>query len=341
MKSKKYNICVLGATGMVGREMIKVLEQRNFPVDRFLPLASERTAGQTVTFQGKEYTVEIAKPESFEGIQIGLFSAGAKVSAVLAPEAVKKGCVVIDNTSHFRMDPNVPLVVPEVNGHAIKNHKGIIANPNCSTAQMVLVLKPIYDAVGIERIVVSTYQSTSGWGKEAVAEMFDQTRALLENPEAKVEVKILPKRIAFNVVPQIDQFIDNGYTKEEMKMVNETRKILEDQSIAITATCVRVPVAIGHSEAVNIKTKKKISVEKVRELLSKFPTVRVVDNFKNQVYPTPIDCVGIDDTLVGRIREDISQENGIEMWIVSDNLRRGAALNAVLIAERMIAEGLI
>jgi len=337
----KYNVCVLGATGMVGQEMIKVLEQRNFPVDRFLPLASERTAGQKVTFRGKEYTVEVATPDSFEGIQIGLFSAGAKVSAALAPEAVKKGCVVIDNTSHFRMDPEVPLVVPEVNGHALKNHRGIIANPNCSTAQMVLVLKPIYDAVGIERIVVSTYQSTSGWGKEAVKEMYEQTRTLLADPEAKVEVKFLPKRIAFNVVPQIDQFLDSGYTKEEMKMVNETKKILEDDSIKITATAVRVPVAIGHSESVNIQTKKKITAQQVRELISKFPTVKVMDDPGQGIYPTPIDCVGKDETLVGRIREDISISNGIEMWIVSDNLRRGAALNAVLIAERMIADSLL
>ena len=333
--SKKYNVCVLGATGMVGREMIKVLEQRKFPVNKFLPLASERTAGQSVTFQGKEYTVEIATPESFEGMEIGLFSAGAKISAALAPEAVKRGCVVIDNTSHFRMDPNVPLVVPEVNAHAIKRHKGIIANPNCSTAQMVLPLKPIYDAVGIERLVISTYQSTSGWGKEAIAEMYAQTKALLDNPNARVEVKYLPKRIAFNVIPQIDSFVDNGYTKEELKMVNETHKILEDDSIRITATTVRVPVAIGHAESVNIQTKKKISAQQVRDLISKFPTVKVMDDPKNGVYPTPIDCVGKDETLVGRIREDISIPNGIEMWIVSDNLRRGAALNAVIIAERL------
>lgn len=339
--SKKYNICVLGATGMVGKEMIRVLEQRNFPVNKFLPLASERTAGTKVTFQGKEYTVELAEPRSFEGIEIGLFSAGAKVSAALAPEAAKRHCVVIDNTSHFRMDPNVPLIVPEVNGHAIKNHKGIIANPNCSTAQMVLPLKPIYDAVGIERLVISTYQSTSGWGKEAVAEMYEQTRTVLNDPKAKVEVKYLPKQIAFNVIPQIDSFVDNGYTKEELKMVNETRKILEDEEIRITATTVRVPVAIGHSEAVNIQTKKKISAQQVRDLISKFPTVKVVDDPKNGGYPTPLDCVGRDETLVGRIREDISIENGIEMWIVSDNLRRGAALNAVLIAERMIKDGLI
>jgi aspartate-semialdehyde dehydrogenase len=338
---KRYNICVLGATGMVGKEMIKVLEQRNFPVKKFLPLASERTAGSIVKFQGKEYTVELAEPKSFEGIEIGLFSAGAKVSAALAPEAAKRGCIVIDNTSHFRMDPNVPLIVPEVNGHAIKNHKGIIANPNCSTAQMVLPLKPIYDAVGIERIVVSTYQSTSGWGKEAVAEMYEQTRVVLDNPGAKVEIKCLPKRIAFNVIPQIDSFIENGYTKEEMKMVNETRKIFEDDSIRLTATTVRVPVAVGHSESVNVQTKRKISAKEARDLISKFPTVKVVDDPQNGIYPTPIDCVGIDDTLVGRIREDISIPNGIEMWIVSDNLRRGAALNAVLIAERMIKDGLI
>ncbi|OGC04203.1 aspartate-semialdehyde dehydrogenase [candidate division WOR-1 bacterium RIFOXYA12_FULL_43_27] len=333
---KKYNICVLGATGMVGKEMIKVLEERNFPVGKFLPLASSRTAGSTVKFNSKEYEVIEAKPESFEGIEIGLFSAGASISKALAPEAAKRGCVVIDNTSHFRMDPNVPLVVPEVNPQAIKRHKGIIANPNCSTAQMVLPLKPIYDEVGIERLVISTYQSVSGWGKEAVAEMFEQTAALLKNPEAKVDVKYLPKQIAFNVVPQIDQFADNGYTKEEMKMVNETQKIFEDDSIKVTATCVRVPVVIGHSECVNIKTKKKISVARVRELLSAFPTVKVVDNPGKGEYPTPIECAGKNDTFVGRIREDISQENGIEMWIVSDNLRRGAALNAVIIAEKLL-----
>ncbi len=339
--SKKYNVCVLGATGMVGKEMMRVLEERNFPINKFLPLASERTAGTKVTFQGKEYTVELAEPKSFEGIEIGLFSAGAKPSAALAPEAVKRGCVVIDNTSHFRMDPNVPLIVPEVNGHAIKNHKGIIANPNCSTAQMVLALKPIYDAVGIERIVVSTYQSVSGWGKEAVGELLNQSRALLADPNAKVEVKCIFKRIAFNVVPQIDQFTDNGYTKEEMKMVNETQKIFEDDTIKVSATTVRVPVIIGHSESVNIKTKKKISASEARRLMGSFADVKVMDDPGKGIYPTPIDCVGKNETLVGRVREDISQENGLDMWIVSDNLRRGAALNAVLIAERMIADGLI
>ena len=339
--AKKYNVCVLGATGMVGREMIKVLEESNFPVNKFMPLASERTAGQKVDFQGKKYTVEVAAPGSFEGMQIGLFSAGAQVSRALAPEAVRRGCVVIDNTSHFRMDPDVPLIVPEVNGHAIKDHKGIIANPNCSTAQLVLALKPIYDAVGIERIVTSTYQSTSGWGKGAVAEMYDQIKALLKDPGAKVKAKCIYKQIAFNVVPQIDVFLDNAYTKEEMKMVNETRKILEDDSIQVSATCVRVPVVIGHSEAVNVRTKKKISVEEIRKLLLEFPTVKVLDDPSKGEYPTPIDCAGRNETFIGRIREDISQENGIDMWIVSDNLRRGAALNAVLIVERMLAENLI
>jgi aspartate-semialdehyde dehydrogenase len=339
--AKKYNVCVLGATGMVGGEMMRVLEQRKFPIEKFVPLASHRTAGQKVTFQGQEYTVEEAKPDSFKGMDIGLFSAGAKVSKAFAPEAAKRKCVVIDNTSQFRMDPDVPLVVPEVNPQALKKHKGIIANPNCSTAQMVLPLKPIYDAVGIDRIVVSTYQATSGWGKEAVAELFDQTRKLIADPKAKVVAKYIFKQIAFNVVPQIDSFLDDGYTKEEMKMVNETKKIFEDGSIRVSATCVRVPVAVGHSEAVNIRTKKKIKIEVARQLIRGFPTCKVVDEPTRGEYPTPLDCVGKDETLVGRIREDRSQENGIDMWIVSDNLRRGAALNAVLIAERMIKDGLL
>ncbi|MBU0630157.1 MAG: aspartate-semialdehyde dehydrogenase [Candidatus Margulisbacteria bacterium] len=338
---KKYNVCVLGATGMVGKEMMKVLEERYFPVNKFLPLASGRTAGTKVTFQGKDYTVEEAKPESFDGMEIGLFSAGGNVSAALAPEAANRQCLVIDNTSHFRMDPAVPLVVPEVNGHALKNHKRIIANPNCSTAQMVLALKPIYDAVGIERIVVSTYQSVSGWGKEAVVELMAQSKVLLDDPKAAVEAKCIFRRIAFNVVPQIDQFTGNGYTKEEMKMVNETQKIFEDSSIKVTATAVRVPVVIGHSESVNITTRKKITADEARKLMAGFADVKVVDDPAKGLYPTPIDCVGKNETLVGRVREDISQERGLEIWIVADNLRRGAALNAVLIAERMIKDGLI
>jgi aspartate-semialdehyde dehydrogenase len=340
LAKKKYKVAVLGATGMVGGQMMKVLEERNFPIEEFIPLASSRTAGSTVTFKGKKYTVKEAKPESFDGVDIGLFSAGAKPSELLAPEAAKRGCIVIDNTSFFRMDPNVPLVVPEVNAYDLKWHKGIIANPNCSTAQMVLALKPIHDAAKIKRVVVSTYQSVSGWGKEAVEEMYGQYKAILAGKPIP-KIKYLPKQIAFNVIPQIDQFTESGYSKEELKMINETQKILGDKSIKVTATAVRVPVIIGHSESVNIETEKKLSIAKVRELLSAFPTIKIVDDPMNGVYPTPIECVEKNETFIGRIREDISIPNGIEMWIVSDNLRRGAALNAVLIAERMIADGLI
>ena len=340
MAKKKYNVAVLGATGMVGKVMMKVLEERKFPVDRFLPLASSRTAGTKVTFKGKKYTVEEAKPSSFEGIDIGLFSAGAAISEKLAPEAVKAGVIVIDNTSFYRMDPNVPLVVPEVNAYDLKWHKGIIANPNCSTAQMVLALKPIHDVAKIKRVVVSTYQSVSGWGKEAVEEMYGQYKAILAGKKIP-SVKYLPKQIAFNVIPQIDSFTSNGYTKEEMKMVNETKKIIGDPNIQVTATTVRVPVAIGHSESVNIETERKLSVKQVRDILASFPTVEIMDDPSKGVYPTPVMCEGSDKTYIGRIREDISIPNGIEMWIVSDNLRRGAATNAVLIAERMIEEGLI
>lgn len=337
--SKKYKVAVLGATGVVGKEMLKVLEERNFPVERLLPLASSRTAGSTVVFKGKEHKVELAEPDSFNDIDIGLFSAGASISEKFAPEAAKRGVVVIDNTSFFRMHPDIPLVVPEVNPQALKRHKGIIANPNCSTAQMVVVLKPIHDKYRIKRVVISTYQSVSGWGKEAVDELITQTKAWVEG--RPVETKILPRQIMFNAVPQIDSFLDTGYTKEEMKMINETKKIMEDDSIAVTATTVRVPVFIGHSESVNIETEKPLSREDVMQLLSKAPGVKVMDDPANKVYPTAIDCVGIDDTLVGRIRKDVSVPNGIDLWIVSDNLRKGAATNAVQIAEEMIRQGLL
>ncbi len=337
--SKKYKVAVLGATGVVGKEMLKVLEERNFPVERLLPLASSRTAGSTVVFKGKEHKVELAEPDSFNDIDIGLFSAGASISEKFAPEAAKRGVVVIDNTSFFRMHPDIPLVVPEVNPQALKRHKGIIANPNCSTAQMVVVLKPIHDKYRIKRVVISTYQSVSGWGKEAVDELITQTKAWVEG--RPVETKILPRQIMFNAVPQIDSFLDTGYTKEEMKMINETKKIMEDDSIAVTATTVRVPVFIGHSESVNIETEKPLSREDVMHLLSKAPGVKVMDDPANKVYPTAIDCVGIDDTLVGRIRKDVSVPNGIDLWIVSDNLRKGAATNAVQIAEEMIRQGLL
>ncbi|MFH0887382.1 MAG: aspartate-semialdehyde dehydrogenase [bacterium] len=341
MAKEGYKVAVLGATGMVGQEMIKVLEERKFPVSEFLPLASERSAGKKVKYNGKNYDVIVATPEVFNGVEIGLFSAGAKISEKLAHEAVRRGTVVIDNTSFFRMHVDVPLVVPEVNGYALRDHKGIIANPNCSTAQLVLALKPIHDAAKIKRVVVSTYQSTSGWGKEAVEELYNQTRAVLEGKKPKVDTNILPKQIAFNLFPHIDQFTDNGYTKEELKMTNETRKILNDDSIMLTATTVRVPVKIGHSESVNIVTEKKLTADEVRKLISKVPTVVVMDDPKNNVYPTPLECEGKNETFVGRIREDISHPNGIELWVVSDNLRRGAALNAVLIAESLIKQSLI
>ncbi|MFA5097106.1 MAG: aspartate-semialdehyde dehydrogenase [Candidatus Margulisiibacteriota bacterium] len=339
MSDKKYNVAVLGATGVVGKELFKVLEDRDFPVKSLLPLASSRTAGSEVVFKGRSLKVELAGKDSFKGIDIALFSAGASISKEFAPYAVKAGAVVIDNTSHFRMDPEVPLVVPEVNAHAVKRHKGIIANPNCSTAQMVVALKPIHDAYRIKRIVVSTYQAVSGWGKEAVDELEQQVKAWVSGKA--IETKILPKQIAFNAVPQIDSFVESGYTKEELKMVNETKKIMEDDSIAITATTVRVPVFIGHSEAVNLELEKPCSAKEVRSLLSKAPGVKVMDDPENKVYPTVLDCVGIDDTLVGRIRKDPSVPSGLDLWIVSDNLRKGAATNAVQIAEELIKQRLL
>ena len=331
---KKYKVAVVGATGMVGQEIIKVLQEREFPVETLLPLASVRTAGSKVEFNGEEITVVELTETSFEGVEIALFSAGAAVSEKFAPIAVKAGSLVVDNTSHFRMDKDIPLIVPEVNGNKIPKDGGIIANPNCSTAQLVVALKPIYDAVGIERIVVSTYQAVSGSGKEAVDELQKQTADILSGRE--IETNVYPHQIAFNVLPHIDVFLDNGYTKEEMKMINETKKIFDDDSIKITATTCRVPVFFGHSESVNIQTKKKISVQEVRELLSKTENVVVVDDPANNIYPLASKCAGKNDTFVGRIREDISLENGIEMFVVSDNLRKGAAFNAVQIAEEYI-----
>jgi len=335
---KTYQVAVVGATGAVGNEMIKTLEQRNFPVGNLKLLASERSIGKDLEFRGKSIPVEVLKEDSFEGVQIGLFSAGGSVSEKFAPIAAKAGCVVVDNTNAFRMVPDIPLVVPEVNPEAIAQYKnkGIIANPNCSTIQMVVALKPIHDAVKIKRIVVSTYQAVSGTGKKAIEELSLQTRALLSGQEPVV--KVYPYRIAFNCLPQIDVFMENGYTKEEMKMVNETKKIFNDYSIGVTATTVRVPVFFSHSESVNIETEKKITPQEVRALLSKAPGVRVVDDPANKIYPLAIDAAGGDDTLVGRIREDESIANGINLWVVADNLRKGAALNAVQIAEVLIKE---
>ena len=336
--NKTYDVCILGATGAVGEAMLAILEQRNFPVRNLYPLASSRSAGSKVTFHGKEITVLDVDGFDFSKTQIGLFSAGGSVSEKYAPIAAAAGCVVIDNTAHFRYDRDIPLVVPEVNPHAIAQYKnrGIIANPNCSTIQMLVALKPIKDAVGIARINVATYQAVSGTGKEAIDELSAQTRALFNSQPPVVDV--YPKQIAFNVLPQIDVFMDNGYTKEEMKMVWETKKILEDDSILVNPTAARVPVFYGHSEAVHIETRKKITAADARALLEKAPGVKVVDERVAGGWPTAIEAAGQDATFVGRIREDLSHPMGLDIWVVSDNVRKGAALNSVQIAEILIAK---
>ncbi len=333
-KKEKYVVAVVGATGAVGNEMIKTLEQRKFPVETLRLFASERSEGKKLEYKDTEITVEKLNEKSFEGIDIALFSAGAERSKIWAPVAAKSGCVVVDNSSQWRMDPEIPLVVPEVNPHDLKWHKGIIANPNCSTIQMVVVLKPIHDAVKIKRVVVTTFQAVSGTGQKAIDELLQQTTDLLNFRDVKCNV--YPHQIAFNVLPHIDKFLENGYTKEEMKMVNETKKIMGDDSIKVTATTVRVPVFRGHSESLNIETEKKISPNEVRALLSTAPGIIVYDAPEKNIYPLPLYAAGKDETYVGRIREDNTIENGINMWIVSDNLRKGAALNAVQIAEKLI-----
>jgi aspartate-semialdehyde dehydrogenase len=333
-KKKRYVVAVVGATGAVGNEMIKTLAQRNFPVETLRLFASERSEGKTLEFSDKEIAVEAIKDTSFKGIDIALFSAGAERSRIWAPVAAKSGCVVVDNSSQWRMDPEVPLVVPEVNPHDLKKHKGIIANPNCSTIQMVVVLKPIHDAAKIRRVVVTTFQAVSGTGQKAINELMQQTTDLLNFKE--VQCNVYPYQIAFNVLPHIDAFLENGYTKEEMKMVNETRKIMGDNSIRLTATTVRVPVFRSHSESLNIETEKKLNPDEVRAILSQAPGIIVYDAPGKNIYPVPLHVAGKDETYVGRIREDESIENGINMWIVADNLRKGAALNAVQIAEKLI-----
>jgi aspartate-semialdehyde dehydrogenase len=337
MKSE-YHVAVAGATGAVGNEMIRILEEQEFPVASLKLLASSRSVGKTLDFRGESLHVEELREDSFEGVDIALFSAGAGPSRKFAPAAAESGCVVIDNSSGWRMDPEVPLVVPEVNPHAVADYrnKGIIANPNCSTIQMVVVLKPIYDAAGIERVVVSTYQAVSGTGKKAMDELTEQTRNLLTFQEVTPEV--YPHRIAFNCFPHIGSFLENGYTEEEMKMVHETHKIMEDPNIRVSATTVRIPVFYGHSEAVNIQTKRKLSAKEARVLLFQAPGVRVMDNPEERIYPMPSEAAGINDTLVGRIREDISIENGLDLWIVADNIRKGAALNTVQIAGLLAKE---
>ncbi len=332
--SKTFDVAVVGATGAVGETMIAILEQRDFPVRNLYPLASSRSAGKTIRFKGETVTIGDLAEFDFSRAQIGLFSAGGSVSAEYAPKAAQAGCVVIDNTSHFRYDDDIPLVVPEVNPHAIADYRnrGIIANPNCSTIQMLVALKPIYDAVGIERINVATYQAVSGTGKEAIEELATQTAQLLN--AKPIEPKVYPRQIAFNALPQIDVFLDNGYTREEMKMVWETRKIFEDDTIQVNPTAVRIPVFYGHSEAVHIETRQKIGADEARELLSRAPGVVVMDERKPGGYPTAVtEAANHDPVYVGRIREDISHPRGLDLWVVADNVRKGAALNSIQIAE--------
>lgn len=336
--ASQYNVAVLGATGLVGQHLIEILEQRDFPVAQLFPLASSRSAGGTVTFKGKKLTVLDAETFDWSQAQIGLFSAGGSVSAIYAPKAAEAGCVVIDNTSHFRYEADIPLVVPEVNPEAIADYRNrnIIANPNCSTIQMLVALKPIHDAVGISRVNVATYQSVSGAGQSAVEALASETAQLM-NGRPLDEKGQFARQIAFNAIPQIDVFLENGYTKEEMKMHWETQKILGDSSIAVNATAVRVPVFYGHAEAVHIETRMPISPEQVKALLANAPGVVLLEN--NADFPTQVcSATGKDEVFVGRIRQDLSHENGINMWVVADNIRKGAATNSIQIAEVLIRD---
>ncbi|GKU78683.1 aspartate-semialdehyde dehydrogenase [Paenibacillus sp. L3-i20] len=340
---KLFNVAVVGATGAVGEQILKLLESRNFPINELTLLSSARSAGTKITFKGQEFTVKEATPDSFKGIDIALFSAGGDVTKALAPHAVEHGAVCIDNTNAYRMDENTPLVVPEVNIEKVAEHKGIIANPNCSTIQMVAALKPLQDRYGISRIIVSTYQAVSGAGARAIDEMIRQTSAVLAGEP--VNADILPvgslpvkHQIAFNAIPQIDKFQENGYTLEEMKMVRETKKIMGDESIEVTATCVRIPVVYGHSESVYVELKNNYELEDVKQLLADAPGVTLVDDPANQLYPLATEAAGKPDVFVGRLRRDLGHERGLNMWIVSDNLLKGAAWNAVQIAEH-IAKG--
>lgn len=333
-----FNVAVVGATGAVGEQILRLLAERDFPIKSLKLLSSARSAGTKIPFKGQELTVEEATPESFEGVEIALFSAGGDVSRALIPHAVRHGAVCIDNTNAYRMDPETPLVVPEVNIDKISGHKGIIANPNCSTIQMVAALKPLYDRFGISRIIVSTYQAVSGAGAKAINEMLRQSREVLNGNESNPDilpVGSLPVKhqIAFNVIPQIDKFQDNGFTLEEMKMIKETKKIMGDDSIEVTATCVRVPVVYGHSESVYVELKEDFDIGEVKALLADAPGVALVDDPENQRYPLATDAAGRNDVFVGRVRRDLSNPRALNLWIVSDNLLKGAAWNAVQIAE--------
>ncbi|WP_417665582.1 aspartate-semialdehyde dehydrogenase [Pseudidiomarina sp.] len=335
--SRAYNVAVLGATGLVGQHMIEILEARDFPVAQLFPLASSRSAGSTVTFRGEEITVLDADTFDWSQVELGFFSAGGAISRIYAPRAADAGCIVIDNTSEFRYEPDIPLVVPEVNAHALADfrNRNIVANPNCSTIQMLVALKPIHDAVGIDRINVATYQSTSGAGKEAMDELAQQTAALLNG--RPVEVDCFSRQIAFNCIPQIDVFMDNDYTKEEMKMVWETQKIFGDESIRVNATAVRVPVFFGHAEAIHIETLQPLDAVQAKELLRNAPGVLLFDN--NDDFPTQVgNAAGHDEVFVGRVRNDISHPQGLNLWVVADNVRKGAATNSIQIAEHLIRD---
>ncbi|WP_277714714.1 aspartate-semialdehyde dehydrogenase [Bacillus atrophaeus] len=335
------HVAVVGATGAVGQQMLKTLEDRNFEMDTLTLLSSKRSAGTKVTFKGEEYTVQEAVPESFEGVNIALFSAGGSVSQALAPEAVKRGAIVIDNTSAFRMDENTPLVVPEVNEADLHEHNGIIANPNCSTIQMVAALEPIRKVYGLNKVIVSTYQAVSGAGNEAAKELYSQTQAILNKEE--IEPAIMPVKgdqkhyqIAFNAIPQIDKFQNNGYTFEEMKMINETKKIMHMPKLEVAATCVRLPIETGHSESVYIEVDRDdATVEEIKNLLKEAPGITLQDDPNEQLYPMPAEAVGKRDVFVGRIRKDLDRANGFHLWVVSDNLLKGAAWNSVQIAESL------
>lgn len=334
---KKYDVAVVGATGAVGEQMLAILAQRKFPVNHVYALASSRSVGKKVKFGKQELNVEDLSTFDFSKVQVGLFSPGASISKQFAPIAAEKGCVVVDNTSQFRYDDDIPLVVPEVNPHQVANYtsRGIIANPNCSTIQMVVALKPLHDAIGITRVNVATYQAVSGTGIEAIDELDLQTRSIVDGKPFNCDV--YPKQIAFNALPHIDIFMDNGYTKEEMKMVWETQKIMEDESILVNPTTVRIPVKYGHSEAVHLELKEHMSAQQAREILQVAPGVKVLDEHEDGGYPTAVtEGEGTDAVYVGRIREDISHPNGLNMWVVSDNLRKGAALNSIQIAEILI-----
>ncbi len=335
---KKYNVAIVGATGAVGHELLKVLAERKFPIDNLVLLASARSEGKVMVYEGKEYIVHEAKPEYFEGVHIVLF-AGGSISKTLAPEAVKYGAVCIDNSSTFRYDPEVPLVVPEVNPEDVEWHKGIIANPNCSTIQMVVALKPLHDAFGLKRVVVSTYQAVSGAGKEGLDELETQVADIVAGKEAVVET--FQHQIAFNLIPHIDVFLDNDYTKEEMKMTWETQKMLHDENIKLSATAVRVPIFRSHSEAINIETEKPITAEEAKAILAKAPGIIMQDNPAEKVYPMPLFSSDTDEVYVGRVRKDISCENGLSLFVVADQIRKGAATNAVQIAQLLVEKELV